>query len=365
MFTVGGTISSLTCDAVARRTHAGRRETLTAAALFSLAGACLLLVASSPLALGTARLLQGFAAGIGIAQVPVFLRELAPPAVSGSIGVLNQVAIVSGIFAAQCLGTLGPRGAWRHVPFSSSAVAAVQLLGARLVSVPSSDAERDALWQGYAAVPPAPDDEAQPARQAAAPSYRKGLSIILLTQVAQQLSGVNAILYYSTGILATLMPGAARYIGLLITVVNGVMTFPPLVLIDERRAGRKALLVGSAAGMGMCCLVLAYSLATSAVVLSACAITATIACFSIGFGPVPFVIMPEVVPPESAAHAASLGLAANWISNAAVALAFQPVRTALAPLDGGTGGMVFVLFGVINLASAALIAQRYTYIGTI
>lgn len=289
--------------------------------------------------------------------MPVVLADLAPPAIRGSAGVLNQLAVVSGIFCAQLLGTLAPAGgAWRHVPLASAAVAAVQLGTMPWARAPASPDERNAMWH-YVAVPH--DAEGPP--PAAPTPLPGGLSVILLTQLAQQLSGVNAILYYSTGILAGVLHGAARYVGVGITVVNGVMSLPPLFLIDEHRVGRKRLLVGSAAGMGVSCLVLAYSLAARAQALSALAIIAVIACFAVGLGPVPFVIMPEVVPRDAAAHAASLGLAANWISNAAVALAFPPLRAALAPLDGASGALVFVLFGCINLASAALIAQRYTY----
>ena len=361
MFTLGGTLSSLSCSALARALRLSHRAMLGAAAELSLAGALVLASAHSALAIGAARLIQGLAAGLAATLVPVVLADLAPPAIRGSVGVLNQLAIVSGIFCAQLLGTLAPPGgAWRHVPLASAAVAAVQLGGLPWARAPASPDERDAMWH-YAAVPRDPEDASSPAPATPPTALPHGLAVILLTQLAQQLSGVNAILYYSTGILAGVLHGAARYVGVAITVVNALMSLPPLVLIDEHRVGRKRLLVGSAAGMGASCLVLAYSLAARAQVLSALAITAAIACFAVGLGPVPFVIMPEVVPRDAAAHAASLGIAANWITNAAVALAFPPLRAAFAPLDGASGALVFVLFGCINLASAALIAQRYTY----
>ncbi|WFD33532.1 hypothetical protein MCUN1_000345 [Malassezia cuniculi] len=381
MFTLGGAISSFLCGMLVKQVDGVFIATLRNAALAGSTGSVLLILSSTTFFLGLGRFFQGIAAGVGITLVPVLLKTVSPPAISGSVGVLNQVAIVTGIFCAQATGMLTCANNWRAVAALCTLVACAQYFGGHVIKLAPGDAHEDD--ESAPAVPSSvvveqePSDQLhaapsqtlpaqmpQPPLSSATQSYQSGLRIIVLTQLAQQLSGVNAIMFYSTGILSAVMPGVAQYVGLLITVVNGVMTFPPIYLIDERRVGRKRLLVGSAAGMGLCCLVLAYSLSTARVGMSAFAIVAVIACFSVGLGPVPFVIMPEVVPKADASRAASLGMTVNWVSNAAVALAFQPVRTILSPIDGGAGGLVFVIFGVVNLVFAALIAQRYTYMGS-
>ena len=70
----------------------------------------------------------GFGCGIGICSVPIYLAEVSPPAIQGRIGVLNQLGIVVGIFAASALGlfTAAP-SIWRWVLFASACVAVTQV----------------------------------------------------------------------------------------------------------------------------------------------------------------------------------------------------------------------------------------------
>lgn len=389
MFTVGGALASLGCGSAARYAQLGRKASLQVSAAFSFLGAALLGSTASLTLLSTGRFLQGIGAGIGVVQVPLYLQEIAPPSLAGEIGILNQVAVVTGIFAAQAFGTLAAAhpSSWQSVPQISAAIALGQLFvgalwacespgwlegeGAHVAvaaHAPSPADLRARLWgrETYETLP-VTTEPAAPSAPApgwrADPQFRRGMWIVALTQMAQQFSGVNAILYYSTGILSQLMPNLARIVGLLITVVNGVMTFPPIVLISERRVGRKALLVGSAAGMGIFCLLLAYSLWSAHALGSAIAILCVIACFSMGLGPVPFVILPEVIPAAYVSLGSSFGLGINWASNIVVAASFPPLRKALGALDGQTGGLVFLLFGVANLAFAACIARDYRYEG--
>ena len=390
MFTVGGALASLGCGSAARYAHLGRKASLQASTAFSFLGSALLGSGTSLTLLSTGRFLQGIGAGIGVVQVPLYLQEIAPPSLAGEIGILNQVAVVTGIFAAQAFGTLAAAhpASWRSVPQISAVIALGQLVigalwacespgwlegeGAHVTTAahaPSPADLRARLWgrEAYETLPVTTEPAGDPTPPAHGwrtdPDFRRGMWIVALTQMAQQFSGVNAILYYSTGILSQLMPSLARIVGLLITVVNGVMTFPPIVLISEKRVGRKALLVGSAAGMGFFCLLLAYSLWNAYALGSAIAILCVIACFSMGLGPVPFVILPEVIPAAYVSLGSSFGLGVNWASNIVVAASFPPLRKALGALDGHTGGLVFLLFGVANLVFAACIARDYRYEG--
>ena len=44
--------------------------------------------------------------------------------------------------------------------------------------------------------------------------------------------GINAVMYYSTGILSGALPEAASYVSLAVTVVNVIMTFPPIFVME-------------------------------------------------------------------------------------------------------------------------------------
>lgn len=72
--------------------------------------------------------------------MPIFINEISPTAIKGSIGVLNQFSIVLGIFIAQAIGAswFGGDGAyWRAVPLTSGLVSVLQLLGSYTVGLES------------------------------------------------------------------------------------------------------------------------------------------------------------------------------------------------------------------------------------
>jgi SP family facilitated glucose transporter-like MFS transporter 3 len=135
---------------------------------------------------------------------------------------------------------------------------------------------------------------------------RKGTLVIIFSQMAQQLSGVNGVFYFSTGILSDVFKGGdssgaggdkiARFIGLGITFVNFLMTFPPIYLINESLLGRKRLLQISSASMAISSLALAFALLFGQSILAAVSIVVFVAGFSLGLGPIPFLILPELVP---------------------------------------------------------------------
>jgi len=377
IYTCGGGLASMIMIPLPMYVHVGRRTCLNVAATFALLGSLLLALSTRlPLVL-CARLLQGLGAGVAVVQVPLYLQELAPPNIAGTIGICNQLATVTGILVAQAAGTWAVLGhhAWQRVPQVSAVVAALQLAfglsyavespgwldthrTAATVPARAAEAVRARLGLDYGALPQHTRSDDDPT--APAPLLEHGLRIVALTQAAQQLSGVNAIMYYSTGILSALLPSMAPFVGLVITIINAAMTLPPLWLIDDPRFGRKRLLLLSATGMGVFSLVLAYALAYAHAWLSGMAIVLMIACFSVGLGPVPFVLIPEVMPSAHVTTGSAMGLGLNWVLNLFVALSFQPLRRLLGELDGHTGGMVFVLLGGLNLGFAVAMHRMYT-----
>ncbi|KAF8226251.1 general substrate transporter [Tricholoma matsutake] len=98
----------------------------------------------------------------------------------------------------------------------------------------------------------------------------KPLAIISLAMASQQLSGINAVLYYSNNILSKSFPDLGPYISLGVTVVNVLMTFPPIILIE--RMGRRQLLVISTIGAVLSLWGVGYGLNHGLVTLSSIAI---------------------------------------------------------------------------------------------
>jgi MFS family permease len=96
--------------------------------------------------------------------------------------------------------------------------------------------------------------------------------------------------------------------------------------------------------MSISALLLAIGLNTDSQPLSVFAILSFVAAFSVGLGPVTWVVLPEVMPAHAVTAAGSVGLALNWSLNFAISALFVPVQQYLAGEDGRGEGNVFYVF---------------------
>lgn len=284
-FTVGGLVGSLLGTPLTERR--GRRGALVVDGILIAVGCALMSVAPGMSFLLAGRFFIGIGAGIGVTVGPVFLGELAPPAIKGSVGVLFQVSIVFGILVTQLVGMVFAKPwLWRFVLFSSGVLSLILLAIAPMVAEShawlagngrTQEAERvkERLWKSsasasYESLPPSyeslppkprdsvsdledhdPFDDAEPSGSEARPIFasqktaslsmlqllrvpemRVPLLVMTFAMAAQQFSGINAVLYYSNKILGKALPAFAPYVSLGITVVNAAMTFPPIFLIE-------------------------------------------------------------------------------------------------------------------------------------
>jgi len=377
-YTVGGLIGSLLASNLMDRF--GRKGALTLSSAMFTAGVGLMASASGVTIFALGRFMCGIGAGIGICVVPVMLSEISPPAIRGSIGVLNQLAIVMGILSTQALGmNYAVPGKWRHVLSVSSGISVVHMITRFRLMVESpvylkfhGKKEEAAIVAGkiWTDAPELGDirdpllddpDQLAAAQEAGEPiemlnqkaesvmdvimtmEYRPPLMVVSLIMIAQQISGINAVLYYSTGILSKIMPASAAWISLMITIVNALMTFPAISLIE--RIGRKALLRLSAFGAIACLFLVGAGLDLGFSWLASIAILGFVASFAIGLGPVPYVIISDVSPARTVGAMSTIALSLNWITNFVVALFFLPLRDFLSRGDSGAG-RVFYVFGV-------------------
>lgn len=89
-------------------------------------------------------------------------------------------------------------------------------------------------------------------------------------------SSFATVLYYSNDILSKAFPDLGPYISLLITVVNVIMTFPPIFLIE--RMGRKTLMTMSSLGALVSLVLVGFGINAAIVSLSSVAIVVFVAC---------------------------------------------------------------------------------------
>ncbi|KAG2751514.1 hypothetical protein P692DRAFT_20726422, partial [Suillus brevipes Sb2] len=198
----------------------------------------------------------------------------------------------------------------------------------------------------------------------ASTELRRPLLTIIAAMTSQQISGINAVLYYSNDIHSKSLPELAPYVKLTIVIVNDslanpivnfFMMFPPIFLIEAM--GRKQLVL-SVAGALLSHLAVGYGLNSGFVTLFSIAITTFVMSFAFGLGPIPFVIIPEVAPPHAVSAISSVGLSL-WSSNFVVGLIFLPLRNFLANGDPMKEGRVFYLFAAALLCSTLWFSKLY------
>jgi SP family facilitated glucose transporter-like MFS transporter 3 len=97
-------------------------------------------------------------------------------------------------------------------------------------------------------------------------------------------------------------------------------------------------------------------------ILSSITIITFVAAFALGLGPIPFLLISELVPPDAVPAVSSLALSCSWISNFVVALAFLPVRDALSYVDEQGKvqgeGRVFYLFLVVHVVAMGVLCRK-------
>jgi len=178
-------------------------------------------------------------------------------------------------------------------------------------------------------------------------SLRQPLIIAMMMMLAQQLSGINCAIFYSTEIFqnAGLDAQASQSATLGMGSMNVLMTFVSLVLIEK--AGRKTLMVIGLVFMFAMTTLLFSALLTfeSVPAMSYVAIVAVI-LFVVGFatgpGSIPWFFVTELFAQSGRPTATSIAVTVNWSANFLVGLGFSPLNTLLGPY-------VFVIFMVIQL----------------
>jgi len=322
--------------------------------------------------------LIGIGSGLGLCVGPIYLAEIAPSSISGTIGVLTQLAIVLGIMLTQVAGiTLATPTTWRFVFFISFIISALQfLLGSVIVESPTwlfnrsrledhknavrrlwGDVEEPLLNQSEETLEVSPQESLTVPQVYASIDHRKPLMIVSLAMISQQLSGITAVLYYSNDILAKSLPRFGPYISLTITIINVIMTFPPILLIE--RLGTQKLLKISTFGALVSLFAVGWGLNSGASILPSVAIVTFVMSFAVGLGPIPFVMIPEVSPPNAVSSLSSMALSLNWIVNFCVGLIFLPIRNFISGGDMLKEGRVFYIFVAVLSLSTFFLFRTY------
>lgn len=200
------------------------------------------------------------------------------------------------------------------------------------------------------------------------PMFRR-TAIACLMMFFQQMSGIDAIIFYAPTIFASLGIGSTA-ISLLASGVVGIMgvlsTFPALVIMD--RVGRRPLIIVGGLGMSFCLIIVAAltatfqnSWSTHAGAAWTSAVFIWIYCFNFGYswGPVSWTVIAEVMPMSARAPGTALAASANWMLNFCVSLMVPPM---LENITYGTY-LFFLAFMLLGVAYAIWILPETRNVG--
>jgi SP family xylose:H+ symportor-like MFS transporter len=296
------------------------------------------------------RLLGGIGVGAASMTSPMYIAEISPAGIRGRMVSLNQLAIVSGMlvvyFVNYWIASLGDESwniqqGWRWM-FASETIPALALM-VFLLLVPESPrwlakagrrdeavailgrvngagqakAEIDSIEEAIA-------HESGSLSQLLMPGLRIVLVMGITLAVLQQVTGINAFLYYAPEIFKGIV-GSQSNVALLQTVVVGAvnLAFTLIAIWSVDRLGRKPLMQIGFTGMGISLFALglaAYSQRTDAWVLTF--VLTYIACFALSVGPVTWVILSEIFPTRIRGRAMALATICLWSANLVVSQTF-------------------------------------------
>ncbi|WP_226346004.1 sugar porter family MFS transporter [Agilicoccus flavus] len=356
----------------------GRKKVLLVIGILYLVGALGSALAPNVALLMIFRFLGGIGVGASSVVAPIYTAEVAPPANRGRLVGLVQFNIVLGILLAYASNAIiraimdGP-DAWRWMLGVMAVPSAIFLL--LLATVPETprwlmsvgrneegeitsrrlcmteEEARKQIDEIHASL-----DAAR--NSASVPFFTRGHRKVIMLAVAiaffNQMSGINAILYYAPRVME--QAGAAENTAYLMSVgvgvVNLIATMTALTVIDKL-GRRRLMLVGSIGyliSLGFLAAVMFYfesagfnSLSSVLVLLG---LAVFIAAHAFGQGAVIWVFISEIFPNRIRGRGQSLGSLTHWVFAAITSWAFPPI---VELLGGGVAFSIFFVFMVGQL----------------
>ena len=341
----------------------GRKKTLLFIGLLYVVSAFGCAFANGVWMFVVARILGGIGIGISTVAAPLYISEIAPPAHRGRLTGMFQFNIVFGIIVAfasnAIIAHLGGENGWRWmlgIAAIPSVIYAVMCFGLPesprwLITRKGDRAAGLAVLKLIEPEKPqaqleAHADEIQSAARSETKTsasfwtWRLRVPIMLAFLIAffNQLSGINAVLYFAPRIFE--MTGLGEKAALLqsvgIGITNLIFTFVGLWLID--RLGRRTLLFigsfGYIASLGLT----SWAFFTQHYSIVPVCIFAFIASHAVGQGAVIWVYISEIFPNRHRAEGQALGCGTHWVFAALLTTFFPQMVSAFAP------GYVFAFF---------------------
>ncbi|XP_050291384.1 sugar transporter ERD6-like 6 isoform X2 [Quercus robur] len=334
---VGAMIGAIASGQISE--YIGRKGSLMIAAIPNIIGWLAISFAKDVSFLYMGRLLEGFGVGIISYTVPVYIAEISPQNMRGSLGSVNQLAVTTGIMLAYLLGLFVN---WRMLAVLGILPCTILIPG--LFFIPESPRwlakmgmteEFEASLQVLRGFDTDISIEVNEIKRSVASTSKRTtirfsdlkrkrywfpLTIGIGLLVLQQLSGINGVFFYSSNIFESAGLSSSNVATLGLGVIQVLATGITTWLVDK--AGRKLLLIISSTGMTLSLLLVAIAFYLEDLVsedssifgiLSLVGLVALVISFSLGVGAIPWLIMSEILPLNIKGLAGSIATLANWL----------------------------------------------------
>jgi MFS transporter, SP family, arabinose:H+ symporter len=342
----------------------GRRPTLLTIGVLYLAGAIWSALATDVNGFIIARVLGGLGIGMSTVAAPLYIAEISPPLQRGRLTGLFQFNIVFGIliaYASNAMLSGVQSDAWRWM----LGIAALPSLIYTVLCMALPESPRWLLSRRrdraggvrvLKMIQPSASDadielQADAIERAAlvrgdkhpfwSKRLRQPIALAFMIAFFNQMSGINAILYFAPRIfeLSGLAAKAALLQSIGIGLTNLLFTFIGLWLID--RLGRRTLLLIGSVGYIVSLSVVAFAFFTSHLAVVPTFLFLFIAAHAVGQGVTIWVYIAEIFPNRYRAEGQALGGSTHWIFAALLTTFFPQLVTLFPP------GYAFLFFAVM------------------
>lgn len=287
------------------------------------------------------RFITGLAVGITSMLVPMFLAEIAPTEKRGAFVNGYQFSLAIGTLVAYGVNFWGSyhQQDWRWMFFLTLIPAAIQLLCYPFIpESPKWLHSRETI-----------DKIKKPQTRMFSRPFWFILTIGIVLSSFQQLSGINAIIYFTPKIFSDAGfqdPKSAIFATFCVGIVNVFATLLTFFLVD--RMGRRKLLLFSQFGIviSLFGIILAFATESQFIdLISVGALLFYIFAYAIGLGPVVWILIAEIFPLSIRARALSLMTFINWSSTYIIVLVFPYLVSTL------KSAWTFSIFEVLSLGA--------------
>lgn len=375
---VGWAVSSLIIGCIIGAASAGvlgdrfgRKKVLLLAALLFIIGSIGSAIPDTFTGYIIARIIGGLGIGITSTLCPLYNAEIAPAKYRGRLVALNQFATVTGIFLVYFINLwIAGYGndawdvstGWRWM-FGFGVIPGL-IFFVLLFFVPESP--RWLIKQGRAAeslpillrihgeelarqevleIKESFKLESGSIRQLFSPALKLALIVGVGLAILQQVTGINAIMYYAPEIFKQTGAGtnASLVQTILVGLINFLFTILAIWLIDK--VGRKPLLLGGSALMTVSLFVIGMQFHSGepSGPLVLIFILLYVAAFAISLGPVVWVLISEIFPNRIRGKATAIASMALWMADYVVSQTFPQMLSSAGP------AMTFWIFGFMSL----------------